>query len=95
MTENEQTALYGAQIRMQVALSALQTLVYRTREITAGDCVIHPDLEPGLHDAIRDGATAIQILLGGEHEVPESLTRNWRDRQMVRDARRVLAESAA
>jgi hypothetical protein len=94
MTDQEAIALYGAQIRMQVALSALQALLYTANDVAA-DATLDPEQAAGFAKARQDAATAIEILHGGEHTVPASLTRNWRDRQMVRDASRVLADSAA
>lgn len=85
-----ETAHYGALIRLQVTMSALQNLLGATADENAGD--------PGQADAIAkardDASAAIEIALGGRHDVPERLMRNWSDNSMKRDAAKALAASA-
>lgn len=76
-------ASYAAQIRLQVALSALQDLLHATRDEAMEEQL---DMDPARERA----SIAIQILLGAPIDVPPRLMRDWASNQMKRDANKVL-----
>jgi hypothetical protein len=85
-----ETAHYGALVRLQVAMSALQQLLWATAEENADD----PGQARVIANARDDASAAIQIALGGRHDVPERLMRDWADASMKRNAAKALAASA-
>lgn len=85
-----ETIHYGTLVRLQVAMSALQSLLAATAEENAEEEGQAERIALARHDAVA----AIHIALGGQHDVPERLTRNWRDLNMVRNATRALKDSA-
>lgn len=85
---------YGALIRLQVAMTALQELLWASSDVAAYAQGLDPDVMADFNRARDMASAAIQIALGGQHEVPPWLMRNWRDNQMKRDAASVLAASA-
>ena len=82
-----ETANRGALVRLQVAMSALQAMLWATAPENADDAEL-------LTKARADAQAAIEIALGGRHDVPARLMRDWTDAAMKRNASRVLAASA-
>lgn len=81
---DRETAHYAALIRLQVAMSALQDML---------GAVSDPEDADRLDKARENAQAAIEIALGGRHDVPSHLMRNWADAAMKRDATKVLAAS--
>jgi hypothetical protein len=79
--ERERLIHYGALIRLQVTVSALQDL------LAADD----PEDAAKVASARNMASKALEIAWGGRCDVPPHLMRNWTSAAMQRDASRILA----